>query len=204
MDKIKLELDKYIGYKLSKHKIWRLNLTNLPLYKRNALKHLNNNINNDRRLSYSLDNRNKEEMLANIIVGGWLVEDTLVKKFKNQGLKVGLNGNDADRDFNNNYSANADLIVEGKTLEVQQTMILHKVKIKFNKLNNCLINNSNILLINLKNNNEYKLLEKEFLEQIEYNNELKEIYKGKKGFEVNLNEVESLNFEELIKRIKNG
>jgi fructose-specific phosphotransferase system component IIB len=157
---------------------------------------------------YSRDNRNIADMYANLIVNGWLIEDTFIYELKDgYNISCELNGSDKERKISGegNFYANADLIILNKKIELQNA-VGNTIKLKENKVKNCVRNKTNIVIKLL--NNRYIYLNNKFISGLR-DDYKKIIYKNKDnpdnnkyGWLLNVNKLHILTMEELVKRLK--
>lgn len=150
--------------------------------------------------SYGKDSRSHEEMLANVLVNGWLIEDSFIKEMESHNSIVELAGSDKCRTFKSGggYTAYPDFKINGRLYELQN-VFYGVMRLKQNKVKNNIKNDSNLILKLL--DNKYILLDTESLKKI-YEKDTVEIYCNKQGWRINVEkDIESYTMEDLVCKI---
>lgn len=150
---------------------------------------------------YASDKRCITELIANIVVNGWFIEDTIISNFKKHNIKVEKNGSDSNRMLSQkNFTTDPDLMANGKKVEVQ-CFQYNTIILKTGKLETCIKQNANILLLD-SNTNKYCLLTPSDIKNImnTYNEET--IYTFKKGYVIPSEDLAFDSFESIVEKIK--
>jgi len=159
---------------------------------------------------YMKDNRNIEILLSMVVVNGWLMEDYIIKKIKQENEDLKLGGTDKERKFSKKPTNEPDFRLNGYGVEFQVTYISNKIKVKKKKLENLIKNNHSLLVFDMANG-WFNFISEEELIKILDNNYLEVLHSfeknnkiiNKMGFSLDLNKYDILEYSKVTKKIKN-